>query len=76
MMEEPPVAVWLDCVKPRRYACASPPNTYGYAIGEVASSLPVGGNLLETLDLTLSEHPALSRESRDDKNACIIQVRR
>jgi hypothetical protein len=33
-----------------------PRNSYGYAIGEVASSLPVGGNLLENLDLTTSEH--------------------
>jgi hypothetical protein len=52
MIEEPPVAVWLNCVKSRRSACASPRNRYGYAIGEVASSLPVGDNLLETLDLT------------------------
>jgi hypothetical protein len=37
-----------------------PRNSYGYAIGELASSLPVGGNLLENLDLTPSEH------SRDD----------
>jgi hypothetical protein len=62
MMEEPIVAVWLDCVKPRRSACASPRNSYGEAIGEVASNLPVGGNLLDTLDLTLSEHPDLFRE--------------
>ena len=32
-----------------------PRNSYGYAIGEVASSLPVGGNLLENLDLTPPE---------------------
>jgi hypothetical protein len=33
-----------------------PRNSYGYAIGEVASSLPFGGNLLENLDLTLPEN--------------------
>ena len=41
---------------------AVPRDSYGYAIGEVASSLPVGVNLLESLDLTLSEHPEISRE--------------
>jgi hypothetical protein len=52
----------LDCVKPWRSACASPRNSYGEAIGEVVRSLPVGVNLLETLDLTPSEHLDLSKE--------------
>jgi hypothetical protein len=60
MMEETPVAVWLDCVKPRRSACASPRNSDGYAIGKVASSLSVEVDPPETLDLTPSEHPDLS----------------
>jgi hypothetical protein len=59
-MEEPPVAVWLDCVKPRHSACASPRNNHGEAIGEVASSLLVEDNLLESRDLTPSE------QSRDE----------